>query len=101
MRSIKAKFSSPRRQDNLVNEFFALQKGNITIDEYTKRFTDMLPFLRNTLPNEEERVNRYHYLDGLPGDYSLKVGKATILDEVIKVDSKVEDMILIRQVRDN
>ena len=56
---LKAKFCSPRHQQKLVNDFFSLRKGNKTIDEYTKKFTDMLPFLGNTLLNEQGRVNRY------------------------------------------
>ena len=63
----------------------------MSIDEYTKKFTDMLPFLGDTLPNEKGRVNRY--LSGLPGDYFVEVGKANTLDEAIEAAARVEDML--------
>lgn len=66
--------------------------GNIKIDEYTKKFTNMLPFLGNILTNEEGRVNQY--LNGLLGDYSLEVGNSTTIDEAIEEASRVDDMIL-------
>lgn len=75
----------------IVNEFFALHKGNITVDEYSKKFTDMVPFLEDTLHSESGRINRY--VNGLPGDYLLEVSKATTLDEAIDAATKVEDML--------
>ncbi|KAL4574756.1 hypothetical protein LXL04_021592 [Taraxacum kok-saghyz] len=66
----------------------------MTIDEYTKRFTDMLPFLGDTLPNEQGRVNRYQ--SGLPSDYVVEVGKANTLDEAIEAAARVEDMLTKR-----
>ena len=88
---LKGKFCSPRHQQKLVNDFFSLHKGSMSIDEYTKKFTDMLPFLGDTLPNEQGRVNRY--LSGLPGDYFVEVGKANTLDEAIEAATRVEDML--------
>ena len=49
VRRLKSKFCSPRHKEKIVNEFFALHKGNMTIDEYSKKFTDMVPFLEDTL----------------------------------------------------
>ena len=88
---LRGKFCSPRHQQKLVNDFFSLQKGNMTVDEYTKKFTDMLPFLGDTLPNEKGRVNRY--LSGLPGDYFVEVGKTNTLHEAIEAAARVEDML--------
>ena len=75
----------------IVNEFFALKKGNMSVDEYSKKFTDMIPFLEDVLPLESGRINRF--VNGLPGDYLLEVGKATTLDEAIDAAIKVEDML--------
>ncbi|KAI3779510.1 hypothetical protein L2E82_09231 [Cichorium intybus] len=88
---LKSKFCSARHRKNLVNEFFALAKEKQTVDEYTKKFCEMLPFLEDTLPTEARRINRY--VNGLPGDYSLEVGKATTLDEAIESAARVESMI--------
>ena len=54
----------------------------------------MLPFLGDTLPNEQGRVNRY--LSGLPSDYVVEVGKANTLDEAIEAAARVEDMLTKR-----
>ncbi|KAI3764654.1 hypothetical protein L2E82_14665 [Cichorium intybus] len=88
---LKGKFCSARHRENLVNEFFALAKEKQTVDEYTKKFCEMLPFLEDILPTEAGRINRY--VNGLPGDYSLEVGKATTLDEAIESAARVESMI--------
>ncbi|KAI3724050.1 hypothetical protein L2E82_35815 [Cichorium intybus] len=66
-------------------------KKKQTVDEYTKKFSEMLPFLEDTLPTEAGRINRY--VNGLSGDYSLEVGKATTLDEAIESAAKVESML--------
>ncbi|KAI3788522.1 hypothetical protein L2E82_01291 [Cichorium intybus] len=88
---LKSKFCSARHRENLVNEFFALAKEKQTVDEYTKKFCEMLPFLEDTLPTEAERINRY--VNGLPAEYSLEVGKATTIDEAIESAARVESMI--------
>ncbi|KAL4571465.1 hypothetical protein LXL04_018225 [Taraxacum kok-saghyz] len=91
VRRLKSKFCSPRHKEMIVNEFFALHKGNMTVDEYSKKFTDMVPFLEDTLHSGSGRINRY--VNGLPGDYLLEVSKATTLDEAIDAATKVEDML--------
>lgn len=91
VRRLKAKFCSPRHKEQIVNEFFALRKGDMSVDEYSKKFSEMVPFLEETLPTEIGRINRY--ISGLPGDYLLEVSKATTLDEAIDAAAKVEDML--------
>ncbi|KAI3690640.1 hypothetical protein L2E82_48797 [Cichorium intybus] len=88
---LKGKFCSARHREKLVDEIFALSKDKQTIDEYTKKFCDMLPFLEDTLPTEAGRINRY--ANGLPSDYALEVGKASTLDEALEAAARVESML--------
>ncbi|KAI3509323.1 hypothetical protein L1887_24520 [Cichorium endivia] len=88
---LRGKFFSARHREKLVDEFFALCKEKQTVDEYTKKFCDILPFLEDTLPTEAGRINRY--ANGLPSDYALEVGKASTLDEAIEAAARVESML--------
>ncbi|KAI3781120.1 hypothetical protein L2E82_11121 [Cichorium intybus] len=88
---LRGKFCSARHREKLVDEFFALSKEKQSVDEYTKKFCDMLPFLEDTLLTEAGRINRY--ANRLPSDYALEVGKASTLDEAIEATARVESML--------
>ncbi|KAI3764655.1 hypothetical protein L2E82_14666 [Cichorium intybus] len=87
---LKDKFCPTRDLEKMNEDFLMLKKGDSSVDEYTKKFCDMLPFVGESYPTERSRVNRY--VRGLPWNYELEVKKAETLDGAIIAARNVEDV---------
>ncbi|KAI3738440.1 hypothetical protein L2E82_28472 [Cichorium intybus] len=87
---LKDKFCPTRDLEKLNEDFLSIKKGEMTVDEYTKKFCDMLPFVGESYPSERSRINRY--VRGLPWNYELEVKKAETLDGAIIAARTVEDV---------
>jgi hypothetical protein len=77
------KYLAKRYYDKKMKEFFELKLGNMTIDEYERRFLDLLkyvPFIK------DETVKIQRYLSGLPSFISEKIqyDDAKTLEETIR-----------------
>ncbi|KAI3709136.1 hypothetical protein L2E82_38895 [Cichorium intybus] len=87
---LKNKFCPVRDIEKLQEDFISLKKGNSSVDEYTKKFCDMLPFVEESYPTARSRINRY--ARGLPAEYELEVKRAETLDDAIIAARNVEDV---------
>ncbi|KAI3720763.1 hypothetical protein L2E82_31756 [Cichorium intybus] len=87
---LKDKFCPTRDLEKMNEDFLMINKGDSSIDEYTKRFCDMLHFVGESYPSERSRINRY--VRGLPWNYELEVKKAETLDKAIIAARNVEDV---------
>ncbi|KAI3740651.1 hypothetical protein L2E82_31121 [Cichorium intybus] len=87
---LKNKYCPLRDIEKLEDEFLTLKKGSLTIAEYTKKFSDMLPFVGNIYTTERARINRY--VKGLPWEYELEVKRAETTDEAFVAARNVEDV---------
>ncbi|KAI3782516.1 hypothetical protein L2E82_12566 [Cichorium intybus] len=87
---LKDKFCPTRDLEKMNEDFLTIKKGDMTVDEYTKNFCDMLPFVGESYPSERSRINRY--VRGLPWNYELEVKKAETLDGAINAARTVEDV---------
>jgi hypothetical protein len=56
-------YLSEKYYDNKIKEFHELKLGQLTMDEYAKRFMEMLRYVPY-LKDEKERIQ--HFLSGLP-----------------------------------
>jgi hypothetical protein len=64
------KYLTKRYYDRKMKEFFKLKLGNMTIDEYERRFLELLkyvPFIK------DETVKIQRYLSGVPSSISDKI----------------------------
>ncbi|KAI3740280.1 hypothetical protein L2E82_30706 [Cichorium intybus] len=86
---LKNKFCPTRDIEKLEEDFLTLKKGSLSMDEYTKKFCDMLPFVGESYFSARSRVNRY--AQGLPWEYELEVKRAETLDDAIIAARNVED----------
>ena len=69
-RYFEKKYLTKRYYDRKMKEFFELKLGSMTIDEYERRFLELLkyvPFIK------DEAVKIQRYLSGLPSSISEKV----------------------------
>ncbi|KAI3778829.1 hypothetical protein L2E82_08214 [Cichorium intybus] len=87
---LKDKFCPMRDLEKMNEDFLTIKKGEMTVDEYTKKFCDMLPFAGESYPSERSQINRY--VRGLPWNYELEVKKAETLDGAINAARTVEDV---------
>ncbi|KAI3792884.1 hypothetical protein L2E82_06775 [Cichorium intybus] len=87
---LKDKFYPTRDLEKMNEDFLTIKKGELTVDEYTKKFCDMLPFVGESYTSERSRINRY--VRGLPWNYELEVKKAETLDGAINAARTVEDI---------
>ncbi|KAI3723787.1 hypothetical protein L2E82_35545 [Cichorium intybus] len=91
---LKNEFCPVRDLEKLQEDFITLKKGNSSVDEYTNKLCDMLPFVGESYPTARSRINRY--ARGLPSEYELEVKRAETLDDAIIVARNVEDVGKIR-----
>jgi hypothetical protein len=66
----KNKYLNKRYYDKKMKEFFELKLGSMTIDEYERRFLELLkyvPFIK------DETVKIQRYVSGLPPSISDKI----------------------------
>jgi hypothetical protein len=50
----------PQEQRELrAREFLELTQGNINIEQYSNKFTELLRYAPNPVPNEETKVERF------------------------------------------
>jgi hypothetical protein len=69
-RYFEKKYLTKRYYDRKMKEVFELKIGNMTIDEYERRFLELLkyvPFIK------DEDVKIHRYLSGLPPSISDKI----------------------------
>lgn len=62
----------------------------MSVTEYTKNFTCVIPFVATTYPTERSRINLYP--NRLPWEYELEVKRATTLGDAIIIARNVEDV---------
>ncbi|KAI3765789.1 hypothetical protein L2E82_15833 [Cichorium intybus] len=87
---LKNKYCPLRDIEKLEDEFLTLKKGSLTVAEYTKKFSDMLPFVGNIYTTERARINRY--VKGLLWEYELEVKRAVTMDAAFEAARNVEDV---------
>ncbi|KAI3681175.1 hypothetical protein L6452_35960 [Arctium lappa] len=77
-------YCSERAMDQIEAEFRSLEKGNLTVREYTRQFMEKLGLVRHVAPTEKEKIKAY--LKGLPADMMSMVrnSKAFNLQETIE-----------------
>lgn len=66
----------------------------MSVEEYTKKFANMIPFVTIAYPTKHSRINRF--ANGLPWEYELEVKCAATLDDAIINARNVEDVGKIR-----
>lgn len=75
------KYCSHRDIKNLVDDFFDLEKGELTVEQYAKEFSDRMIFIGDTPPIK--RGYTICFVKGLLVDYEVQVKKADSLDDAI------------------
>jgi hypothetical protein len=69
-RYFKKKYLTKRYYDRKKKEFFELKLGNMTIDEYERRFLELLKYV-SFIKDESVKIQRY--LSGLPPSVGDKI----------------------------
>jgi hypothetical protein len=64
------KYLTKRYYDKKMKEFFELKLGSMTIDEYERRFLELLKYVSFI---KDETVNIHRYLSGIPSFISEKI----------------------------
>jgi hypothetical protein len=64
------KYLNKRYYDKKMKEFFELKLGSMTIDEYERRFLDLLKYVSFI---KDETIKIQCYLNGLPSFISDKI----------------------------
>ena len=68
--TFEKKYLTRRYYDKKMKEFFELKLGSMTIDEYEKRFPELLKYV-SFIKDETVKIQRY--LSGLPSFISDKI----------------------------
>ena len=76
---------------DLENQFLALTKGSMLVDEYTKAFTDKMEFAPGLVPDELTNIDRY--AKGLRRKYTVLVKHAPTFEATIWDPKYVEGMM--------
>jgi hypothetical protein len=78
----KINYLTKRYHDKKM-EFFELKIGNMTIDEYERRFLELMKYVSFI---KEEQVKIQRYLSGLPSfiSYKIQYDDAKTLEETIR-----------------
>ncbi|XP_052622334.1 uncharacterized protein LOC128127699 [Lactuca sativa] len=87
----KRKYCSARNLLELENQFLTLNKGSMSIDEYTKAFIDKMEFALRIVPNKPTKVDKYS--KGFPWEYVVPVRQEPTLEASIWAAKSVEEMI--------
>ena len=69
-RYFEKKYLTKRYYDKKMKDFFELKLGSITIDEYERRFLEILKYVYFI---KDETINIQRYLSGLPSFNSEKI----------------------------
>ena len=69
-RYFQNKYLTKRYSDNKMKEFFELNLGSMTIDEYERRFLEMLKYVSFI---KDEQVKIHRHLSGLPSFINDKI----------------------------
>jgi hypothetical protein len=69
-RYFQKKYLTKHYYDKKMKEFFELKLGSMTIDEYERRFLEMVKYVSFV---KDERVNIQRYLSGMPSILSDKI----------------------------
>ena len=66
-----------------MQEFFDLGLGNMTMDEYVKKFLDLMRYVASI---NEEKINIQRFLSGLPSFYKdrIQYDQPKSLEEAIR-----------------
>jgi hypothetical protein len=83
-----------------MQEFFKLKLGSIIMDEYEKKFLELLRYVDFI---GDEKVKNQRFLSGLPSFYKEKIqfDEPKTLEESIRKDNYLYDHNKIRQVFQN
>lgn len=85
---VKGWYCSARDLVKMQNEFLALEKGDMTVDEYACLFVEKLQYVRQLAPSDKDCVERF--VAGLPFKYSIAVERETTLDSAIRVAKRLD-----------
>jgi uncharacterized membrane protein len=69
-RHFQKKYLTKRYYDDTIKEFFELKLESMTIDEYERRFLELLNYVSFI---KDEQVNIQRYLSGLPSFINNKI----------------------------
>ncbi|KAI3684984.1 hypothetical protein L6452_34214 [Arctium lappa] len=85
-------YCNERAVDRIEAEFRALEKGNLTVREYTHQFMEKLGLVGHVASTEKEKIKAY--LKGLPSDMMTMVrnSKASNLRETIEEAQFMEEV---------
>ncbi|KAI3701767.1 hypothetical protein L6452_27096 [Arctium lappa] len=85
-------YCNERAMDRMETEFQALEKGNLTVREYTRQFMEKLGLVGHVASTEKEKIKAY--LKGLPSDMMTMVrnSKASNLRETIEETQFMEEV---------
>jgi hypothetical protein len=64
------KYLTKRYYDKKMKDFFEIKRGSMTIDEYERRFLELLKYVSFI---KDETVKIHRYLSGLPSFFSDKI----------------------------
>jgi hypothetical protein len=67
------KYLTKRYYDNKMKELFELKLGSMTIDEYERKFLELLKYLKYVSFIKDEIVKIQRYLSGFPSFISNKI----------------------------
>jgi hypothetical protein len=84
------KYFTKRYYDKKIKEFFELKMGSMTIDEYERRFMELLKYVSFI---KDETINIHRYLSGLSSFISDKIqyDDPKTLEETIRRDKCLYD----------
>ncbi|KAI3715134.1 hypothetical protein L6452_22103 [Arctium lappa] len=85
-------YCNERAMDRIEADFRALEKGNLTVREYTRQFMEKLGLVRHVASTKKEKIKAY--LKGLPSDMMTMVrnSKASNLQETIEEAQFMEEV---------
>jgi hypothetical protein len=88
----KEKYLSEHYHERKMKEFFELKMGSMIMDEYEKRFFELLKYV-DFIKDEKVKIQRF--MSGLPYFYSDKIhyGNPMTLEEAIRRAKHIYELI--------
>ena len=77
-------------REDMMNEFMTLVQGSMIVEEYERKFSELLRFAQFTVPNESEKCRRFER--GLREDISIIVIGTECIDfgTLVRVATRIE-----------
>ena len=88
------KFCLAKKMLELENQFLALTKGSMSVDEYTNSFTNKMEFSLRLIPDELTNID--WYAKGIPWEYIVLVKHAPTFEVVVRAAKSIEGMMKMR-----